>query len=200
MREEVPDIKSAAQKAPLHVRIIAIVIFIAISLLVHKVAFAAITIVSPINTTLDSTVQTFEFETSSNNVDSFQVFIGQYSGSSEYYNTQTQGVLPVGTPLTVTGLPDDGTPVNVRVYEVLPNGGWSDEIDFAFTAYTDNGSGDGGDVGGSTSGVVGEVVLSPEVQATLTDMSETQVYALEALVMLGCCLSFFYGWSAGNTR
>lgn len=203
-----PTHRELTDKLPLWLKCLIVGVFIFTSVMLGKRVEAATTIVAPTGNVLAGTTVTFDWTTNNNNVRGYHVFIGEYSGTTDYYNSQVTG--EVNPPITVSGLPDDGGPVEMRIYEVRNSGNWTQESNFSFTAATGSddgggdgeGDGDGGDNGddGGTGDNGGTLTLDAATQEAIADMTATSTYMLETLVILGACGSFFTGWKVGMTR
>lgn len=202
--DDVPSFEAIKQKMPLYIKVGLILVFIVASVVVQKLAFSATSLDSPASgSTLSGTEQTFTVTTDVRNSQGFHVFVGRYSGSSEYYSSQNQGA-PVQSPFTVPGLPDDGSPVNVRLYTITQRGGWTDQTDASFTSCVSPcGTGDSNDDQNSDTNSQGEIFVTvdnSEVIEAVAVMNESVDLLLDSLVVGMACLSMFAGWSIGMKR
>lgn len=157
---------------------------IALYSFVQGVSIAA-TVDSPIaGTTLSGSTLTLELSAQQNNSRGFQVFVGLFPGSSEYFNTQATGM--VQSPVTITGLPTDGSVVNVRVFEVSPQYEWLYETNVAYYSGSDDGDGGGtGDGGGSTDGTGTPTNITVDGEVTLTTgMTAEQMQSMLTAILL----------------
>lgn len=128
---------------------------------------AAITL-SPLQFSDDNTSMVVDWTSDNSDVIEYAVFVGEQAGGGEYFSYDDAGA--VQPPLTVSGLPLDGSDVYIRMFEIGSSGTWTSQTETSFVSSPsgvspDNSSGNAEN--NSPSGVVSlaagsTVSLSPD--------------------------------------
>ncbi|MDR4506283.1 MAG: exo-alpha-sialidase [Candidatus Scalindua sp.] len=119
--------------------------------------------------TLSGATETFTWSRNGADVSAWWLHIGSSAGGKDIYDSRALGT---STSDTVSGLPADGSTVYVRLFYQIGTDDWR-EIDYTYTAYTDNTDGGCGTLPPSGIIQVGTIQVSNDVAFQAVASSNT---------------------------